>query len=51
MIEAGVGVLIVEEKHLRRFNKLMIDFYETADKSKSNLFYITTASPELTINN
>lgn len=38
MIEAGVGVLIVEEKHLRRFNKLMIDFYETADKSKIKPF-------------
>lgn len=34
MIAAGVGVLIIEEKYLRRFNKLMIDFYETADKSK-----------------
>ena len=38
MIEAGVGVLIVEEKYLRRFNKLMIDYYETADKSKIKPF-------------
>lgn len=38
MIEAGVGVLIVEEKYLRCFNKFMIDFYETADKSKIKPF-------------
>lgn len=38
MIDAGIGVLIVEEKYLRRFNKLMIDFYETADKSKIKPF-------------
>lgn len=38
MIAAGVGVLIIEEKYLRRFNKLMIDFYETADKSKIKPF-------------
>lgn len=38
MIQAGVGVLIIEEKYLRRFNKLMIDYYETADKSKIKPF-------------
>lgn len=38
MIEAGAGVLIIEEKYLRRFNKLMINFYETADKSKIKPF-------------
>jgi len=38
MISAGVGVFIIEEKNLRRFNKLMIDFYETADKSRIKPF-------------
>lgn len=38
MIDSGVGVFIIEEKYLRRFNKLMIDFYETADKSKIKPF-------------
>lgn len=38
MIQAGVGVMIVDEKHLRRFNKLMIGFYETADRSKIKSF-------------
>jgi Fic family protein len=38
LIEAGAGVMIVTERHLRRFNKLMIDFYETADKSKIKRF-------------
>lgn len=38
MIDAGVGVLIVDEKHLRSFNKLMIDYYETAGESKIKPF-------------
>lgn len=38
LIEAGAGVLIVNEKQLRRFNKLMIDYYETADKSRIKPF-------------
>lgn len=38
MIQAGVGIMIVQEKQLRRFNKLMIDFYETADRQKIKRF-------------
>lgn len=38
MIDSGVGVLIVEERYLRRFNKLMIEFYETANKDKIKQF-------------
>ncbi|WP_159722479.1 Fic family protein [Enterococcus sp. CSURQ0835] len=38
LIEAGAGVLIVNEKQLQRFNKLMIDYYETADKSRIKPF-------------
>ncbi|MGC4707211.1 Fic family protein [Enterococcus faecium] len=38
MIENGIGVLIIEEKHIRRFNKLMIQYYETADSSKIKRF-------------
>jgi Fic family protein len=38
LIDAGAGVLIVTERYLRQFNKLMIDYYETADKSKIKRF-------------
>ncbi|MDH6364710.1 Fic family protein [Enterococcus sp. PF1-24] len=41
LIGGGVGVMIIDEKHLRRFNKLMIDFYETADKTKIKQFLYT----------
>lgn len=38
MIKHGVGVLIINESHLRQFNKLMIDYYETANKSRIKPF-------------
>lgn len=38
MIEAGVGVMTIPDKQLRRFNKLMIAFYKTADRSKIKQF-------------
>ena len=38
LIEAGAGVLIVNEKNLCRFNKLMIEYYEAADKARIKPF-------------
>lgn len=38
LIEAGAGVLSVPEQFLGRFNKLMVAYYETADKAKIKQF-------------
>lgn len=38
LIDAGAGVLIITERYLRQFNKLMITYYETADAEKLKLF-------------
>ncbi|MGG5329791.1 hypothetical protein [Enterococcus sp. AZ163] len=38
MIQAGIGIMIVQEKQLQRFNKLIMDFYGTADRQKIKRF-------------
>lgn len=38
LISNGAGILIINESKLHRFNKLMIDYYETADKSRIKPF-------------
>jgi len=38
MIEAGVGIFVIREKYLHRFNSLIVDFYVTADDSKIKPF-------------
>lgn len=49
LIDAGAGILTVVDKHMERFNELLLDFYNTNDSCKLKDFLYDNALQGLSI--
>lgn len=43
LLEAGAGMLTITEKHMERFNSLLLDYYNTGDAGELKQFLYETA--------